>query len=401
MATVVTVGFQSTAVTGNAFQLDSTTRGLLNGTTYLLGGVVQVDVSAYVLSVDVARGRSRQTTHFTAGVAELVLDNSTRIFDPLNTSSPYYPYITIRTPVTVTVDGIRIYTGVVTDWDIDYSLANQDRLVLRCADAFTILANTSMATWSPIEELTGARVTAVLAQPDVGYVGAVNISTGSSTLGAYTIAADTNVLSYLQSVETSEMGYLFVDTDGVLQFVGRSATMNPVSVASFALADISYQSLTNQFGDEQLYNNIVATSNAGTSAATSSSSIAQFGTQTLQLDVLNSTTAELESLASFSLGLYATPVLRFTAATVLLQGQSAPMAAIALSLDLTDVVSVTKTFVTGTPLTVTQTQTVNYVAHSIRPGVHTITYGFESTNGTAFVLDSATFGLLDTNILGF
>ena len=74
MATVVTVGFQSTAVTGNAFQLDSATRGLLNGTTYLLGGVVQVDVSAYVLSVDVARGRSRQTTHFTAGVAELVLD---------------------------------------------------------------------------------------------------------------------------------------------------------------------------------------------------------------------------------------------------------------------------------------------------------------------------------------
>lgn len=401
MATVVTVGFQTTAITGDAFQLDSATRGLLNGATYVLGGLVDVDVSAYVLSVDIARGRSRQTTHFTAGVAELVLDNSTRIFDPLNTASPYYPYITIRTPVTVTVDGVRIYTGVVTDWDIDYSLANQDRLVLRCADALTILANTAMASWVPTSQLTGARVTAVLARSDVAYVGPVAIQTGSSTVGGYTIAADTNVLSYLQSVETSEVGYLFVDADGVLQFVGRSATMNPVSVASFALADISYQSLTNQFGDEELYNIVTATSSAGTATATDTASAAQFNYQSLQLDVLNSTVAELTSLAQYSLGLYATPTLRFTGLNVLLNAQTSANKTIALGLDVTDVVSITKTFVTGTPLSVTQTQIVDFIAHSIRPGVHNVTFGFESTNGTAFVLNSATFGLLNTNILGF
>jgi hypothetical protein len=401
MATVVTVGFQTTEITGDAFQLDSATRGILDGSTYVLGGLVDVDVSAYVLSVEIARGRSRQTKHFTSGVASLVLDNSSRIFDPLNTDSPYYPYISIRVPVTVTVDGVRIYTGLVTDWDIDYSIANQDRLVLRCADALTVLANTAMASWAPTEQLTGARVTAVLAQSDVAYVGPVAIQTGASTVGAYTIAADTNVLSYLQSVETSEVGYLFVDADGVLQFVGRSATMNPVSVASFALADISYQSLKNQFGDEELYNIVTATSAAGTATATDTASAAQFNFQSLQLNALNSTVDELTNLAEYSLGLYATPMLRFTGLNVLLQGQTAPMAAIALGLDLTDVVSITKTFVTGTPLTVTQTQIVNFVAHSIRPGVHNVKFGFESTNGTGLVLDSATFGLLDTNILGF
>lgn len=362
---------------------------------------VAVDVSAYVMSVNTSRGRSRQTTHFTAGVAEIVLDNSTRAFDPLNTASPYYPNIRIRTPVTVTVDGVRIYTGVVTDWDIDYSIANQDRLKLKCADALTILSNTSMATWTPSTQLTGARVTAVLARPDVAYVGTTDIDAGSSTVGPYTIAADTNVLTYLQSIETSEVGYLFVDADGVLQFVGRSATMNPVSVASFAYGSISYQSLTNQFGDEQLYNTVVATSGAGSATATNAASIALYGPQTLQLDVANSTTGELDGLANYDLGVYATPVLRFTSATVLLQAQTAPMVAIALGLDLTDVVSVTKTFVTGSPLTVTRDQTVNFIAHNISPGVHHITYGFETTNGTGFVLDSATFGILDTNILGF
>jgi hypothetical protein len=401
MATVVTVGFQTTEIIGDAYQLDSATRGILDGSTYVLGGLVDVDVSAYVLSVEIARGRSRQTRNFKSGVASVVLDNSSRIFDPLNTDSPYYPYISIRVPVTVTVDGVRIYTGLVTDWDIDYSIANQDRLVLRCADALTVLANTAMASWAPTEQLTGARVTAVLAQSDVAYVGPVAIQTGASTVGAYTVAADTNVLTYLQSVETSEVGYLFVDADGVLQFVGRSATMNPVSVASFALADISYQSLKNQFGDEELYNIVTATSDAGTATATDTASAAQFNYQSLQLDVLNSTVDELTSLAQYSLGLYATPVLRFTGLNVLLQGQTAPMAAIALGLDLTDVVSITKTFATGTPLTVTQTQIVNFISHSIRPGVHNVRYGFESTNGTGFVLDSATFGLLDTNILGF
>jgi hypothetical protein len=112
MATRVQIALDlSASGVGSYFTLDDATRGVLDNTLYKLGGDVLIDVTAKVLSVQVRRGRSRQLERFTAGNANIVLDNRDRAFDPLNTASAYYGSILPGKQVIIDRDGATIYTG--------------------------------------------------------------------------------------------------------------------------------------------------------------------------------------------------------------------------------------------------------------------------------------------------
>jgi hypothetical protein len=125
--------------------------------------------------------------------------------------------------VQVLAGGVIIYTGFVTDWDLDYGYTtNANVTTVACADAFTVLANQSMNAVTPSAESSSARVAYVLTRPEVAYQGPYSAGTGSSTLGAFPITEGTNVLTYLQNVATSEQGYLFIASNGTLTFSGRS-----------------------------------------------------------------------------------------------------------------------------------------------------------------------------------
>jgi hypothetical protein len=401
----VIVGFETTVNFGNPFQLDNATYGKLN--TGTLGGVQPVDVTSYAEAITINRGRNRELEQFNAGTAAIRFKDPTRIFDPLNTASPYYPFVGPRNPVSVYANGTEIFCGYVTDWDIDYSYTESGNVTTaQCSDAFTVLANQNMNEWTPSAQLSGARVAAVLARPEIIYQGPVSVDTGSSTLGAYLVTAGQNVLQYLQNVTASEQGYLFVNGEGTLVFRGRASALNPV--ASVAFTDngtgIRYQTLTNAYGDELLYNYIQTQSPAGAVQTTSNAaSIALYQAQQYsKLDLLNSTTAEVAALGNYLLGRYKDPVLRFTGVQAQLAGMSSADQTACLTTDLTDIATVQKTFSAGTPSSVTQTLITTGVSHDIRPGSHVIRFTFESTDQNAyFTLDSSVFGVLDQNLLAF
>lgn len=401
----VVVGFETTVNFGTPFQLDNATYGKLN--TGTLGGVQPVDVTSYAQAITINRGRNRELEQFNAGTASIRFHDPNRIFDPLNTASPYYPFVGPRNPVSVYANGVEIFCGFVTDWDIDYAVSNNGNVTTAsCADAFTVLANQNMNEWTPTAQLSGARVSAVLIRPEVVYQGPTSIGAGLSTLGAYLVPAGQNVLQYLQNVTASEQGYLFVAGDGTLTFRGRNAALNPSASMTFADdgSGVAYQSLTNAYGDELLYNYIQTQSPAGAVQTTSNAaSIAIYQAQQFsKLDLLNSTTAEVAALGNYLLGRYKDPVLRFTGIQTQLAGMSANNQATCLDLDLTDVVNVKKTFATGAPSSVTQTLITSGVSHDIRPGSHVIRFTFESTDQNAyFTLNSDIFGILDQNLVAF
>jgi hypothetical protein len=232
----------------------------------------------------------------------------------------------------------------------------------------------------------------VLDLAEINYQGARSIDTGSSTLGAFAISQDTNCLNYLQLINTSEQGYLFMSANGTLTFKGRSSVLNPVAGATFNTngTGIRYQSLINQFGDELLYNYIVA-------------SIALYQAQQYALtDLLNSSTTEVAGLGNYLLGKYKNPVLRFTGLSTEMSALSATDQNIVLNLDMTSICTVVKNFVVGTPATETQTLIVSGISHNITPSSHIVSYTFESTDGNQYLtLDDAIFGTLDNNLLSF
>jgi hypothetical protein len=403
----VLVGFQSTTGFGTPFLLNDAFYGVLDtagrGT---LGGLTFVDLTSIVESVNITRGRSRQLDQFNAGTATIAFDNASQILNPSNTSSPYYPFVLPRCPVQILANGIPIYTGLVTDWNLDYDISNQDIMYASCSDQFTVLANQALNAVTPSAELSGARINAVLSLPEINYQGARAIDTGSSTLGAYAIAQDTNVLNYLQLVNTSEQGYLFMSANGTLTFKGRSSVLNPVAGATFNTdgTGLPYQTLVNQYGDELLYNYIVTQSPAGAKqTASNATSIALYQSQQYALlDLLNSTTTEVAGLGNYLLGKYQNPVLRYTGLSTQMAALSTANQNIILSLDMTSICTVVKNFVVGTPTTETQTLIVSGISHNITPGSHIVSYTFESTDGNQYLtLNDAIFGTLDNNLLSF
>ena len=406
----VLVGFQTTTGFGQPFQLNDAVYGKLN--TGTLGGLRYADLTNLVESINITRGRSRQLDQFNAGTATVSFNNSSRVLDPLNTASIYYPYVLPRSPIQILANGIPIYTGLITDWNLEYDIAsNGDRMYATCSDAFTVLANTTLIAHTVTSELTSARINTVLDYTEVAYQGARSIGTGSSTLGAsatssgFNIADGTNLLTYLQLVNTSEQGYLFISADGTLTFKGRSSVLNPIAGATFSYTgSIAYQTLLNSYGDELLYNYIVTQSPAGVQQITSdSTSITQYQSQSLNLtNLLNSTTTEVAGLGNYLLGKYKNPVLRFTNVSTQMAALSGANQNIALNLDLTSVATVVKNFTTGTPSTESQTLIVSGVSHNITPGSHLISYTFESTDSNQYLaLNDAIFGTLNNNLLSF
>jgi hypothetical protein len=400
----VLVGFQTTTGFGNPFQLNDPVFGLLD--TGTLGGLQFADLTSIVESVNITRGRNRQLDQFNSGTATVTFDNASRILDPLNTASVFYPFVLPRCPIVISANGIPIYSGLVVDWNLDYDLANQDMMYARCADDFTVLANQALNAFTPSAQLSGARVSAVLDRPEINYQGARQIGTGSSNLGAYAVSAETNVLNYLQLVTTSEQGYLYISANGTLTFKGRTEVLNQPADAVFTSngSNLPYQTLTNEFGDELLYNYIVTESPAGGPFdAINTTSQALYQSQQYALtNLLNSSASEVEALGDYLLGKYKNPVLRFTGLSNQLAALSATDQDACLNLDLTEIASITKTFVQGTPSSVTQTVIVSGITHSITPGSHIIAYTFESTDGNQYLtLNDDIFGVLDQNLLAF
>jgi hypothetical protein len=402
----VLVGFQSTTGFGQALQLDGLNIAQNQLDTGTLGGLTFADLTSLVESVSITRGRSRQLDQFNAGTAVIAFNNVSQILNPSNTSSIYYPFVLPRCPVQILANGIPIYTGLITDWNLDYNISNQDMMYASCSDNFTVLANQALNATATTVQATGERINTVLNLPEIGYQGARSIDTGSSTLGAFAITQDTNCLNYLQLINTSEQGYLFMSASGVLTFKSRSSVLNPVVGASFNTdgTGLPYQSLINQFGDELLYNYIITQSPAGAKQETSSpTSIALYQAQQYALtNLLNSAVNEVAGLGQYLLGKYQNPVLRFTGLSTQMSALSSAHQNIVLNLDMTSICTVTKNFVVGTPATETQTMIVSGISHNITPGSHIISYTFESADGSQyFVLNDAIFGTLDNNLLSF
>ena len=309
----VELGLNAFGWTGGNFVMDSATLGVLG--TSRLSGFAFYDVTERVQSVRTNRGKSRQLDYFNSGSATVIFRNEDRLLDPLNEDSPIYLTVNPRVVVKITANGYPLFYGFVNDWDFEYEISNRDVAVATCSDAFGILANQLITGFTPLEELSGARINNILNRSEINYRGGRQISTGLSIMGAYEIQNFANPLNYLRQVERSEIGQLFVAADGRIIFRER-AEVPDKEILNFADdgTGLSYQSLTNAYGDELLYNYVRADSPAGVEQIKSDAdSIATYQISQLSYtDLLNSSTTEVGNIAQSILTTYKQPKIRFT-----------------------------------------------------------------------------------------
>jgi hypothetical protein len=224
-STKVEVAFELTVGDTPYFRLNDPVKGKLNNTNFRLGGPIWIDITDKVASVNVKRGKNRELERYNAGSAGVTLHNEDRTFDPLNTSSPYAGNIIPRRGIRVTTASYPRFTGVIEDWNLDYDVSGKSDATIVAADAFTLLAQQSLTAGTATPQTTGERVEAVLSMPTVAWpLTQRNIDTGSAQVGADVFNTNDSALSYLQKVEASEQGQLFMDRQGNVRFVNGAVT---------------------------------------------------------------------------------------------------------------------------------------------------------------------------------
>jgi hypothetical protein len=404
-STKVEIGFDLSALGGPFFILDDPVQGVLDNTTYTLGGTLFYDVSDDVLSVNVNRGKSRQLDKFTAGNAAVTFINQDRAFDPLNASSPYFGQIIPRRTVRITTSGSAVFYGSIDDWNLTYDVSGYSTAGAVISDGFTYFAQQVLTAHTATSQLTGARIAAVLDRSEINWPASLrDLETGGMTLQADVVSDGTNALDYLQLVNFSEPGALFMGADGSIVFKDR--TDAPVSTGLVAFTDdgtgVPFVDVQVVYGSELLYNFIqIERASGGTATASDSDSQNSYGVVALvQSGLLMNSDADAQDLADYLLGKYSEPEYRFESLTVALEDLSSGNQTAVLSLEIGDIAQIKFTpNQTGTQID--KYATIIRIDHEIVPMSHRITYGFETLDYASLVLDDTVFGLLDDGRLSF
>lgn len=396
MATVVEFGIVE------GFILDDPVAGVLDNLDYTLGGVAFQDITGKMMSAAIGRGKQRDLDRYSSGQLTVTLNNEDRRFDPLYTGSPYYPQITPRREIRVKTDDVIQFYGIIDDWNFAYDPDGRSKAEIIATDNFTLLARQLVTPGSATPQATGARVSAVLDMPSVDWSASQrDIDTGASTLGADFVEG--NALEYLQKVETSEQGALFIAKNGDLTFRSR-LDATPTSSGLVTFADdgtgVPYTSVSVNYGTELLVNTANVTSAAGTAIAKNNRSRTTYGVAEVTIDTLVSTTEQLENLADFTVSKYADPEYRFDGISMNLDTMGSANKATVLGLELGDVILL-KFTPNGVGDPIEQYGQVIAIQHDIEKTRHDMQIGLASLDFTFLVLDDAVFGTMGNNSLAF
>jgi len=112
MSVKVEIGFTASGASAPFFTLGDETLGVLGGTQGLLGGgEILVDVTAFLRSFQVSRGKSRDLDRHQAGQATFSFKNDERVFDPTFEAGQFFGQIEPRRQIS---SRERLTTGIST-----------------------------------------------------------------------------------------------------------------------------------------------------------------------------------------------------------------------------------------------------------------------------------------------
>ena len=399
MTNRVEIGFD---LSGNPdldfFVLDDPVKGLLDNTTYLLGGVLFFDVTAKVIDYSISRGKSRFLDRYPAGRLTVNLDNNDRTFDPIYAASPYAGQIIPRREVRVYSNDKLQMEAVIDDWDLSYSPQGNSVATIVASDALTFFANQSLNAQTFSSQKSGERIEAILNDPQVNWsVEKRSLETGLQTLQADSITDGTNALQYIQKVVESEPGSFFIARNGNATYRDRIANQSSAAITSFSDdgTEIPYKSLSVIYGSELLYNQVTVNIQGGGGATRlSQSSQIEYGIINLTFDdLLLNSTEQAEDMATFLVSKYDDPEYRIESVTVDLKNIPEEDVNKVLDLDLNDVCEI-KFTPNNIPPAIERFTEIIRIEHQVTATSHNVTFGFAALDLNFWRLDDLVFGRL-------
>lgn len=406
----VIVNFSTGATFGNPFILDQSQLGSLDvlaDSTALI-----VDVSSLVDTISTNRGRQLSAEQFNTGTASVRILDQTGAFNPQNSSSPYFSYLSPmrKIAITATWNGITypIYAGYITSYNTTTPKFAGDLVytTISAVDGFRLFNNAQFfgVTGATTGETTGSRITKIL--DTIGWPASMrDIDTGQ-TLVQNDPATQRTALAALQTCATTEYGAIYMSGDGKAVFQDRSVTAGSIGGTATVFSDdgtgIGYNDVLWVFDDTQIYNLATITRTGGSVQTVSdSASIAQYFTHSYnQSGLLMQTDAEALNYAQAFVASRKDSTVRVDRLTLDLQQDNyVAGTTAALDLDFFDPITVT----TSQPNSTTLTKTVQVfgVSHQIKPDSWKVNLTTAEPVLDAFIVGSVLYGILGTSVLSY
>lgn len=185
-------------------------------------GETLVDISDRVVSLSVSRGRSDALEPTPAGRASVTVRNRDGELDPLNVDSALYPGVEPGRTLTVSADGVMVFSGQIEDISLFYDAGGAADVTVSAVDGLAALGIVEIPEPGVVlsQSASGTQIRTLITSDPRWWTAGTAIATGDATLAAGT--ADGNLLQQLRVIETSEGGFLFVSRDGDLTFRERT-----------------------------------------------------------------------------------------------------------------------------------------------------------------------------------
>ena len=279
----------SGATFGYPFVIGDAKNGIL-GVSQLGGNVPPdpiFDLTDMVYSIKIENGRNIQRDTYEAGTAVIRCLDPNSYFNPQNTASPFYGYLTplrkIRVSATTATTQSFLFSGYVTEYRYSYPTNQETGYVdIYVADAFRLfqLAQIVTVTGQAAGQTTGTRINKIL--DTMGFPASMRIIDNGDSLCQADPATTRTGLNALKNVEFSEQGAFYIDGAGNAVFKSRSNVQKSIAQTPIKFnqtTGIPYQQpLTFAFDDKLIINQATMT-RAGSSSpqfAQNAASVARY-----------------------------------------------------------------------------------------------------------------------------
>jgi len=403
------INFSTGPSFGQALILD---QGILDTNILADSVAIIVDVSNQINNISTQRGRNAQADQFQTGSLSLRIVDQNGDFNPQNTNSPYYTYLTPmrKVQITATYGAVTypFFMGYITNYSTTTPQNANDVVytTIEAVDAFRLAQNAQIATvtGATAGDLSGTRITQLL--DAIAWPNSMrDIDAGLTTMQADP-GTQRTALAAMQTVETSEYGALYVDASGSFVFQDRTVTASSVTGTPVLFNDngtqIAYSNAVWVLNDVLVYNQANVTRTGGTvQTASNQASIDKYFLHSYnQQNLLMQTDATALDYAQAYVASRAETTVRCDAITLDLYTANYNAGIIAaLDLDYFDPVTITTTQPGAS--TLTKTLQVFGKAMTITPNSFRVTMTTLEPIIDSFILDSALYGLLDTNVLSY
>lgn len=392
---------------GNVFVLGDTTDGILGQNVLGTTASQVVNISNLVQRISTRRGRDRVFEEYSPGTAVIQFYDTTGDWNPNNAAGPYYgkilPMRQVKVNTTYAGTGYSVFTGYIQSWDWEWDTVNRIAWVtIQATDAFRILnlANITTVAGAANGDLPGTRVTQILNQ--INWPSTLREIDAGSVQLQNDDGTSRTALEAIQTVEQTELGGFYIDPAGNAVFHSRGWFSQRMTTTATDFDDdgtgIAYQELDVAFDDTELSNIVTVTRDGGSpQTATNSASITNYFARSYNRSgLIMRTNTEALAQANAILEYRKTPRVRVDSVGLDLVGSAARIQA-GLSLDVGDPIHVHRTMPGGSTLDVLLS--VQGVNHDITPDRWSTTFTTAYPLSTAFILGSATFGVLGTSTL--